>query len=72
MSALAYLDAGTGSMIVGAVAAAGASVAVAAKNFGYKLRRKGKAIEPVVDSATTENDAEIATMIHGTDSDLAK
>ncbi len=38
---VAYLDPGTGSMIVGAVAAAGASVAVAARAFGSRVFRRG-------------------------------
>lgn len=50
---LAYLDAGTGSMIVGAVAAAGASVAVAAKAGWHRVLRKGKGSEVTPEAQTS-------------------
>ena len=52
MRVVAYLDAGTGSMLVGAVAAAGASVAVFAKaglrraTGGFGSKKRGKVDTP--------------------------
>ena len=57
---LAYLDAGTGSMIAGAVAAAGASVAVAARANWHRLTRRGKgsaAVEPETEQPVADADA---------------
>lgn len=58
---LGYLDAGSGSMVVGAVAAAGAGVAVAAK-VGWRRvtgafsRKGGRGDEPTsTASSVTEN-----------------
>ncbi len=56
---LAYLDAGTGSMIAGAVAAAGASVAVAARANWHRLTRRGKgSTAPESSDALPSDDAE--------------
>ena len=67
MGVFGYLDAGSGSMIVGAVAAAGAGIAVAGK-VGWRrmtgVFRKGDGLEtpdadatPSVDAPDAENAA---------------
>lgn len=51
MGTIAYLDPGTGSMVVGAIAGIGASVAVAAKAGWHKtLGRKKAAPTPAPES----------------------
>ena len=63
MSVVAYLDPGTGSMVLAAIAGAGASVAVAAKAGWHKtLGRKKVSTPPLGDAPTSaavpETDAE--------------
>lgn len=55
---VAYLDAGTGSMIVGAVAGIGASVAVAAKAGWGKLARRGKQQPSTAPDGDTPSDVD--------------
>ncbi|MBM3675010.1 MAG: hypothetical protein FJW88_08640 [Actinobacteria bacterium] len=57
MGVVAYLDAGSGSMVVGAIAAAGAGVAVAAK-VGW--RRVTGALSPKRQAASLPAEAETA------------
>ena len=63
MGIVAYLDAGSGSMVVGAIAAAGAGVAVAAKvgwrRMTGKLSGKKAEAEPL-DDAVAESEAPVA------------
>ena len=67
MAILAYLDPGSGSMLVGAAAAGAAGAAVAAKSLVHKFkspfRKKGAA-----DPDTLADDAEAAVVEETTES----
>jgi hypothetical protein len=51
---LAYLDAGTGSMIAGAVAAGAAGVATVGRMAWYKVSPKKKKAQEAADAAATD------------------
>lgn len=56
----AYLDAGSGSMILGAVAAGAAGVGVAARSALSKFKKKGKADESTEQVEANEPEPETA------------
>ena len=63
MGTVAYLDPGTGSMVVGAIAGIGASVAVAAKAGWHKtLGRKKAAPARAPETETETESATVATV----------
>lgn len=55
---IAYLDAGSGSMIIGVVAAGAAGVGVAARSAMSRFKRKGKA-DDTVDEASEPGEGEV-------------
>jgi hypothetical protein len=57
---IAYLDAGSGSMIIGVVAAGAAGVGVAARSAMSRFKRKGKADESV-EEATEPAESEVVS-----------
>lgn len=53
-----YLDAGTGSMVIGAVAAGVAGAGVAVRSTLGKFRRKGKARSPETEEVDNDQQAD--------------
>jgi hypothetical protein len=69
---LAYLDAGTGSMIAGAVAAGAAGVATVGRMAWYKVSpKKKKGQEAEATAEMTENDAEPAETVEDAEADAS-
>lgn len=64
---IAYLDAGSGSMIVGVVAAGAAGVGVAVRSGLSRFRRKGKGPDAATDEPGTEDTADTAEVGEATE-----
>jgi hypothetical protein len=65
MRFFAYLDPGTGTIIVQAVLGGVAGVAVLFKTVGGKFRRKGKVDETIESTGITETDDEPSPPLSG-------
>jgi hypothetical protein len=68
---LAYLDAGTGSMIAGAVAAGAAGVATVGRMAWYKVSPKKKKAQDEAEATTETTEDDEATAVEDAEADAS-